>query len=97
MANLRNPDPTNVESSIRDILSSLRASADLDTAHVLAAATNTYYTAMIRFRGNATFGPGDLTDLTAIWEILLNISKTKVVDFRPKSKAEPTIDTLEDG
>ena len=81
-------DPNSIETGIRSILSRLREQSDLDTAHVLASAMNTYYSAMLRFRGNTAFGPEDITALFDIWQALLNVARTKVQNFAPVSKSE---------
>ena len=74
-----------VESSIRSLLSNLRASADRDTFEVLASATNTYLTALIRFTGQGAITARDIDNLLTVWQIMLDVGKDRV-DYRPKGK-----------
>lgn len=82
-------DPHSLETGVRDILSSLRRSADLDTCEVLASATNVYLSASLRFRGNTIIGSGDITALLSIWQTLLNVPKANPEGYAPKGKPQP--------
>lgn len=81
--------PTTLDTGIRDLLSRLRATADNDTHEVLSGALNIYSAAMIRFRGNATFGPGDTKALLGIWQTLLDIPKANPEGYAPRGEPQP--------
>ena len=67
--------PVEVESSIRTLLSTLRANADRDTFEVLASATNTYLNAVVRFTGQGSLGAKDMDSLLTVWQIMLDVGK----------------------
>lgn len=79
-----------LSSDLRTLLSSLRSSADADTCEVLASATNTYLSAILRFRGAGTFGAGDVRALLGIWQTLLDVPKANPEAYAPRPKAVPT-------
>lgn len=82
------PEPAEVESSIRTLLHNLRTSADRDTYEVLASATNTYLTALIRFTGQGVLAPKDIDSLLTVWQIMLDVGKDRV-DYAPRQRQEP--------
>ena len=89
-------DPTSLEAGVRDILASLRANTDQDCANVLASATNTFYSALVTFRGNTAFGPDDVLAMFSIWETLLNVGRARtsnVSEYAPRGRAiEPEVE-----
>ena len=80
--------PEEVETSIRSLLSSLRAGADRDTFEVLASATNTYLTALIRFTGQGVLVSRDIDNLLTVWQILLDVGKDRVDYSNGKQERE---------
>lgn len=88
----RPKDAPPIETGVRDILSSLKASADFDTCRVLASATNTYTEAILRLRSDGVWTAQDISNLVTIWEILLDVGRPvqpTVEEFAPKPKPEP--------
>jgi hypothetical protein len=84
-------DPQGLEAGVRTLLANLRESADLNTAEVLASATNVYFDAISRFRSTRHFTAQDLLSLFEIWERLLNVHKL-AIDFAPsRPKPEPEV------
>lgn len=76
--------PVEVESSIRTLLSTLRANADRDTFEVLASATNTYLNAVVRFTGQGSLGAKDMDNLLTVWQIMLDVGKDRM-DYAPRN------------
>lgn len=84
----RKPKVDVVETGIISLLANLRAQADRDVFEVLASATNSYMTAMIRFGGRNSFKARDIDHLLTIWQIMLDAGKDQA-DFAPPLAAEP--------